>query len=283
MITMTERPLCPDPETLGVFAEGTATPETRRMVLEHLATCNDCLEEVGEVPAFERESGANVIPMRRTGAGRWGGWLAAAAVLVVVAGAGGWWRFVRDPADALREALPKDNRMIDPMLYGFAPNRYSTMRGSEESGSVKLEGVAGSIILDATNSSSVKQRHAAALAKLFLSKTKPDYRAQAILDLEALVKEHPDDARLLSDLGAALFWDAEMKRGSYDKALSAVDRALKLDPSLREARFNRALIRERLDPPATARATWLAFLRGENDPAWREQAFEHYKTFASPQ
>lgn len=285
MIEMTERPLCPDPEALGMFAEGIASEQEIAKIREHLATCNDCLDEVGEVTRAAQESlivldPSNVVPIRPGGTSRRGGWLAAAAALVVVAGGAGVWRTVIwDPANALRRSLPDETRVIEPRLYRFPYRAYSPKRGPADTENLKLENAAYSIIQDTSDHSSVKQRHADAVAKLLLWQ-RPEGEGmqnvrQAVSELTALVKENPKDARLQSDLAAALYWAAERNLATKEEALQAADRALQLDPTLREALFNRALILDRMDRPEKT-AAWERFLETESDQDWINHVRERY-------
>lgn len=276
MIEMTERPLCPDPEALGMFAEGTASEQEIATIREHLATCNDCLDEVGEVTRAAQDPSvvapSNVVPIRPGGGSRRGGWLAAAAALVVVAGGAGVWRTVIwDPADALRRSLPEDTRVIEPRLYRFPYRAYSPKRGDADTEHLKLENAAYSIIENTSGHSSVKQRHADAVAKLLLWQ-RPEGEGiqnvrEAVNELTTLAKENPKDARLQSDLAAALFWASERNLATKEEALQAADRAIQLDPNLREALFNRALILDRMDRPEKT-AAWERFLKTEGDQKW---------------
>ncbi|HEV7922222.1 MAG TPA: zf-HC2 domain-containing protein [Thermoanaerobaculia bacterium] len=282
MIEMTERPLCPDPEALGIFAEGSASQEETVRIREHLATCNDCLDEVGEVTRFATETPANVVPMPRGGSGRRGGWLAAAAALVVVAGGAGVWRMVTaDPADALRRSLPADNRIVEPRLYGFAHRKFERLRGAEKPDHISLSAAGTAILARAEHSDSVKMKHAEGLAKLLL--WQEPYGGDipgAVTELTALTEREPRNAYLWNDLAAARLTRAEWIRekdpqqAMYRDALAAAEEALKLKPELREALFNRALALEGIDP-VKAKAAWEQYIQTEADPGWKEDAQQH--------
>jgi tetratricopeptide (TPR) repeat protein len=275
MIEVTERPSCPDPEALGVFAEGKASPADVATIREHLATCNDCIEEVGEVTRVTQEAvPANVVPLR--GAARRLRWLAAAAAIVVAAGGAGVWRTVLyDPADALRRSLPADSRVIEPRLYRFPFRDYGAKRSAEGlPPHYQLDAAAGKIIERAGETPSDKMKHAAALAKL-LEWTEKGNVDEALKALEELAVAHPDDARIWSDLAAARAWAAGWDSKLYPLALQAADRAHQLDPELREPLYNRALILERMDDPR-AKAAWEEFIRTESDEAWKQEAREKH-------
>ena len=58
----------------------------------------------------------------------------------------------------------------------------------------------------------------------------------------------------------------------YPEALSAADRALRIDGRLAEALFNRALILERLGLSGEARAAWQRYLEVDGASHWAEEA-----------
>lgn len=283
---MTERPFCPDPEVLGAFAEGTATEEETSRVREHLATCNDCLEEVGELARLAREEPTpNVVPIRPTPA-RWGGWQAVAAALVVVVGGWGTWRAVIwDPANVLRTATVKANdRVIEPRLYKFPFVDYSAKRdGDGAPRPIEVQAATSQVLLDAIEKPSDKMKHAAAVARL-LDWQDPGNVEEGLAQLEQLANKHPDEAANWNDLAAAqiMVADRSHRQDDYTKALDATDRALKLKPDLREALFNRALILDRMERTAAAKDAWQRYLATEKNQAWIEHVRERYLEQLTP-
>ncbi len=81
---------------------------------------------------------------------------------------------------------------------------------------------------------------------------------RAVVTLEAATEQDPDDARLWSDLAAALLARAERRDRPEDllQALTAVDRAWALAPDLLEVAHNRAFVFEALFLDDEARAAW---------------------------
>lgn len=99
--------------------------------------------------------------------------------------------------------------------------------------------------------------------------------ADAAIDaLRTAVREDPSNAAVRSDLAAALLQRAELKQDpvSLLDAYTAVDSALALDPGLPAARFNRALVLERLHLERDAIAAWSAYLEADPRSDWAAEA-----------
>ncbi|HYH09530.1 MAG TPA: CHAT domain-containing tetratricopeptide repeat protein [Thermoanaerobaculia bacterium] len=95
--------------------------------------------------------------------------------------------------------------------------------------------------------------------------------------LEEIVATREATAEVWSDLAAARY---EMARTGDDPvllahALVAVDAALRRDPQLREALFNRALILERMGMRDQGREAWLHYAKVEADREWADEARVH--------
>ena len=93
---------------------------------------------------------------------------------------------------------------------------------------------------------------------------------EGVSHLEQAVALAPNDARLLSDLSAAYLVSAERDGRADDlaKALASAERATAQDPSLKEARFNRALALERLHASEKARDAWNEYLKVDSTSDW---------------
>ncbi len=102
-----------------------------------------------------------------------------------------------------------------------------------------------------------------------------DGRADLALAKLAKARElAPSNAVLASDSAAA-----HLQRGAafsdpldFVRGLIAANHAVHLDPTLPEARFNRALALQRLSLDSEARADWHLYLATERDPRWRSAA-----------
>jgi CHAT domain-containing protein len=109
------------------------------------------------------------------------------------------------------------------------------------------------------------------LALLQLIEGRP---SAAVETLEKATSKAAGDGALLSDLAAAYIARAAEGNRPYDyvRALAVADRALRVDPDLSEARFNRALALERVPLVSAARRAWQEVLSGEEDPGWKSEA-----------
>jgi tetratricopeptide (TPR) repeat protein len=92
--------------------------------------------------------------------------------------------------------------------------------------------------------------------------------------LRTYLEATPDDAESWSDLGATLH-EMAVTDGRWYKipaALAAVDRALRVDPRLPQARFNRALILDTMGLRRHAAIAWRAYLEIDPSGSWAEEA-----------
>lgn len=116
-------------------------------------------------------------------------------------------------------------------------------------------------------------------------------------DIDSAVKEFsqalesmPKNAKLQSDMGAALLELAKRKpteddqskraenRSEYlSRSLEHLDQALKLDDSLLEALFNRALCYQYMQLLSLAEADWKSYLNRDANSLWAEEAKRHLK------
>jgi CHAT domain-containing protein len=106
----------------------------------------------------------------------------------------------------------------------------------------------------------------------------------AISTLRRAIDRSPADAGLLTDLSAIYFVGSFRSHSFLDllRALRAVDEALLADPSLKEAKFNRALILEKLSLQAEASAAWHSYLRQDPDSPWTAEALFHLARVWAP-
>jgi CHAT domain-containing protein/cytochrome c-type biogenesis protein CcmH/NrfG len=180
--------------------------------------------------------------------------------------------------DAYREQRPSEARITG---LGYAPAPASRGNASDKFNYASRDR-AERLLQDAAN----EQRSAAAfhaLGRLYLAERQYD---KAIEQFEAALRLSPDDARLLSDLGAALMerGNSEPKDASGGKAsadfarsLQLLNHALEIDPSLTEALFNRALLYLSMKMPRQASDDWRHYLEIDPNSPWAAEARRNLK------
>jgi CHAT domain-containing protein len=276
---MTDLSRCPSPEQIAAFVAGSLFGEELAMVMEHIRTCDDCRLILSDAAMIDREPEfarvASLAPPGR--ASRW--WLAAAAVIligtIVV-----WTRLPfrgrNDTIQQLVEASPRDGRYLEPRLSGgfaWAPILPVRREASQplDPREMKLIGIAGQVLEQTANDATPEAQHGAALAHLLAGRPN---EAAVLLDKLASSSR---DAAFWSDLAAARY-AAGVQNGQaqqFGLALAAADTALRFDPKLAEALFNRALTIERLGLRARAAAAWEQYLAVDGQSEWAAEARKH--------
>jgi hypothetical protein len=105
----------------------------------------------------------------------------------------------------------------------------------------------------------------------------------AVASLSVAMLAAPNEGQVANDLAAAYFERAR-RLGSTDDllpALDAAERAVRMQPALLEAWFNRALIITALGLRLEARAAWQDYLGRDASSRWAEEARQHEEQLAS--
>lgn len=268
----------PDDETLAAWVQGRLPDAERAALIEHASVCAECISMIDAVNETHHAE-----PERPAASSGWWRWpLAAAAALLVV-----WSVFFvlrarqSDPLRQLVSVAPRDARPVEARLSGgfpWAPYR-GTMRAGEAAADrerMKLMGAASDALERAERDASPAAQQAAAAAMVLTG-----HQDDAIARLTAATQRTPSNATAWNDLAAAQYAAALQGRTSlYPDALASADRALRADPQLREALFNRALILERLGLRDQARAAWQRYLDADPSSPWAAEAREHLKAVA---
>jgi CHAT domain-containing protein len=191
---------------------------------------------------------------------------------------------------ALNQAY-RERRLVKARIteLQYAPFR-ETRGGSEADG--EQDGVdlparrrAFDLLDDAVRESSTDGATAAAhhaMGRLYLARKNFE---DAIAEFEAALKTAPNNARLHSDLGAALMEKSEQEASgksgrdprTIDRCLEHLNRAIELDGSLLEPLFNRAFLRQNLGQLFQAKEDWDNYLKKDSTSPWAEEARRNLK------
>lgn len=199
--------------------------------------------------------------------------LAAVLVGLGVAAAGmkSYWLPLFDPVSRLARRASGDARSVEPRITGGF--RWAPLRAVKRGGAEALEGSSPVLTAAAlrTIQDAPEDRHATGIAQLLIGNA-----AAAQSTLETIAG---NDAKVWCDLAAARYTIALTKDDPVQlpRALAAADAALKLEPGLAEARFNRALILERLGLRDLAREQWETYLAADSGSGWANEARDHVR------
>lgn len=209
----------------------------------------------------------------------------AYTALIISVGIGLWW-WRAEPAAGMQAMValnrafvaerPLEARITE---FGYAPFRSSLQKGGDTS--EKVDYVAldrARVLLFSRSANDLAAQHT--LGRYYLTQKEFD---KAIDQLRQALTQAPADARLHSDLGAALLGKIEQDRltkagrshQDLEACLTHLNRALELMPFLLEALFNRALLRERERLRREAQADWELYLQRDTTSPWAEEARQH--------
>lgn len=215
------------------------------------------------------------VPCRFVWRGSRTGFAAAGVLLAVLVGAHMWRSAPRSRgtvADLVAATQNVPIRVVEARLSGgFAWAPYKTGEVPDQSAFT-----AAAVVLRGSGTHRSGD-HAAALAHLLLNRTRA---AAALLDAR---KNDAEDAAIWNDLAAARFHAAVVADDAEElgEALAACDAALRIDASMPEALFNRALILERYGLRDLAREAWERYVAAETSPEWAAEGRQHIARLAS--
>lgn len=265
----------PGVETLAEYAEGRLAPHELPAVLEHLENCESCMTEITLTNETIREEGIAAPPATETRR-RWFPLAAAIAAIALSLAAvrQGWFQ---SPERRLVAAAPQSARMVEPRLTGgftWAAYRGIVRAGQSDADPerLRLQGAAAEVIDRGNHDNSAASQHASGVALVLI-----DHPLEAVERLRKAANAAPDDAKNWNDLAAAEY-AAAMALGRlslYPQALGDADHALRLDPRLPEALFNRGLILGRLGLTGEERRAWETYLATDGTSQWAAEARQH--------
>ena len=176
---------------------------------------------------------------------------------------------------SLNKAFEKE-RPLESRISGFdyAPKRNT--RGNDDSKINKIELDRAEILILKNASENPNAENLHALGRLYLSKREFD---NAIEQLEKAEKLDSENAPIQNDLGVAYLEKAEVlgeddgKSEEFSrKSLKRFEKAMKLNPKLPEAQFNKSVILEALKQPEKAVNAWEHYLLLDPNSRWYEEA-----------
>ena len=254
---------CPEPEVLAAYVDRGLSLTERARVDAHLASCPQCIalvagvaRTVAEVSALVPDAvvTAEATPLvtRRALAGAVA---AAAAVIAIVAAPS----LVRPWLDrdaglvSLVDNVGEQRSVLGRLTGGFphAPLGVPSAGGQDgrAAGTDRVQLTAGKIRESFGERQTPSQLHALGVSQLLAGRY--DDATQSLL---AASREQPSNARFLNDVATAQLERARLglRPDDLPRALAAADRARRIDPSLKEAWFNRALAASALSLTAEA-------------------------------
>jgi len=259
---------CPSADVLGRYIDGVLDKDEVARVTHHVTHCARCRASIENVVEIHQEPRrARPLPQPL-----W--WIAAATVVIAVGLPALRQRQNANADQAFRrlvDASPKSERVVEARLTGGFP--WAPFRGPRRSARPKsteeliLSGAAGEVLQQLGNDHSARALHAAGVAQLMAG----DVHA-AVRILEAAARRAPKDARVASDLSAALYTAAEGNPTMLHRALATATDACTREPMLEEARFNRAVLLESAGSSAEATAAWHEYLARFPSGAWAAEA-----------
>jgi CHAT domain-containing protein len=180
------------------------------------------------------------------------------------------------PSQKLKALATHSGRPIDARLTGFdwpaARLQRATHASLLDPARLELAGAASTVVQSQLNDSSARARHESGAAYLLIDRDR-----DAIDALESAVRQSPKNAAYWSDLGAARYTLAVTEKRPHElpQALADTDHALRLDPKLQDALFNRALIIEALGISEAARRAWQHYAAADLSSHWSTEAMRH--------
>jgi tetratricopeptide (TPR) repeat protein len=243
---------------------------------EHLSSCAECRLVVESAAEAQAEEQAETIEPQGRRPWRWLSIAAVigAGVLLTPVAQKQWQVYKREVAmrELVDYAASLSTRVIEPRIadlpFGEKPRvtRGLDSEGEKEDQSI-ITGRASKVIESAANDHSAAAAHARGIAYLLTRDT-----TAATQELTAATKAGPNDAKAWSDLAAA-----KLVANDNAGARDAANRALSIEPSLDDARFNRALAVSRLQPAESIKE-WTEYLKHDTTGDWAKEARQRINT-----
>lgn len=277
------RKRCPDPEVLAAYVDRGLSLAERSRVDHHLASCPQCLallagvvRTVADVSEFTPHAGpavetASRAVTRRTLVGVLAAAAAVIAVLFMPSLVRPW--LDRDAGLVNLVGVSEKRSVLGRLTGGFPHAPLGVPSAGGQGGRVaeadRILFTAAKIRESFGERETPSRLHDLGLSQLLAGRY--DEAAQALL---AASREQPSNARYLNDVAAVQLERARLglRPDDLPRALAAADRARRLDPSLNEAWFNRALAATALSLHEQAKQAWTEYLARDSSSAWAAEA-----------
>jgi CHAT domain-containing protein/cytochrome c-type biogenesis protein CcmH/NrfG len=174
---------------------------------------------------------------------------------------------------ALRTAYGAQ-RPVDARITGF--NYAPTLRGENRVNSVQRDLAAALLIAAATQHPDAQSKQA--LGQYYITQRRFE---EAVVQLEESLKFDEKNAKAHSDLGVALLELGKQKAGAgeslkdFARSHEHLKKAIELDSSLPEARYNLALVLEQMGLAPAAVEAWRKYLEQDSTSQWANEARQH--------
>lgn len=281
----------PSDETLAAFVDNRLDAPSRKIIIDHIATCDDCRADWQAISDFKAMSEERPDNVKRGNFDR-GRWLPLSAIAAALALGFVVWPFVQTSRnrDALIEAsAARKDRPSLARLSGEHPYKppKATMRSGEDDATDPASfGVAavGMQIEEAV----ARHRNVENLRQLAAVQILAERWNDAVVTAEEAVRLDADaekitdainastNARLLTELSAAYFARASRSNdpnADYARSAESAKRAWTLSKAP-EALWNYALAAERLGFREDARAAWQEYLKIDPSSPWAREAHQ---------
>jgi CHAT domain-containing protein/tetratricopeptide (TPR) repeat protein len=284
---------CLEAEVLAAYVDHGLSLAERSRVDAHLASCPHCIamlagvvrtvEAVSEfVPAGDQAVEATPRFGRRAVAGML---TAAAAVLVVLAGPALLRPWLDGDTGLVSLAVSVEGeRSVLGRLTGGFPHAPLGVPSAGGQGGRAAEADRIVLIAAKIRESFGERETPSRLHMLGVEQLLAGRYDDAAASLLAAAREQPNNARYLSDVAAVQLERARLglRPDDLPRALAAADRARRLDPSLREAWFNRALAIDSLSLNQPAKQAWTEYLVRDSASPWASEARAHLAALSKP-
>jgi tetratricopeptide (TPR) repeat protein len=264
----------PEAEDLGRFVEGTLDEAERKIIVAHLADCDDCRIVMVDASSSAEAALTETAPASH----RW--WLAIAAGIVLVAVGAFVFNERRDPLSETRKSYAKlEKRPLEARLSGYPYVSHRVNRGGDEADLSLQVLQADAAEVAQLRGSDAKTLHARGIGILLEHK---NTAGDALAPLQAATTADPNNVTYQSDLAAALIAAGRSDPRNLERALATCDRALQIDPRAPDALFNRAVALQALDRTQDAIAAYQRYLAIDSSSPWADEAKQHLELLLPP-